>query len=1244
MANFGGMDLTNPINRIRAGMAAVCANVRAYLKGGFALRNPLTAALYTLAAAVHTIRRLNDSTPNGPASGYSIINGAGTVVSLWNTTAGVVNVAAGVSGNPMSFVPFRPNTSPQPWMYIGDSAPAGNVTLATQYLISGTPVSFVSSGMMKVRSDGLVYKMGIKEPQLAPLVSTANSSVTKTGTLKATAIPWTNYSGANSAYNYGETNGYPKPSPDGTAPYIVDCANASFITINSITGSATINGGTKTPTSSGPVTSTYPAYYIMAAGTGVTPPSSATVITGCFTDGAGNVIAAGAAPLYVPSVVDVGAAIGVSNGIQVPSGAQVFQIGIDSSGNTFSSNSGSFAISVTVTTNALPTVTSILGSLTAYYWGDSPTSGPVGAYIWKNPDDSGGGGPTRSISDAVGSTTGNSFIFDCSFGSAASPPLAAGIPGLPGVGTDALAMQWTVLSPESVAIGSNAVFAAPITVPSYNVNNTEFANFNFCLTGQIYFPASGNYTLVLTSHQSCMWGIGGGVTLVSATATGSGEGSGVSLSDYGQTITVVGKYPLLPRQVYANGTSGTYSRVSAVVNAPAAGIYPIEIDYDYWYDKPSTPGRILLLMASPTPTATPTIIPPLPIGVREETQYRYVYRSDATGAQSNPSPESAVESVPVTSNTITSAWSPDPQVNWVDYYRIDSATSDFTYVNTGPNDGLGGTVAGVTFNTSVTDSLSDTELGTQLLDYSNFEPFPNTDLPQRGTCSVSGGVITWLSGGAVGGTQQGFNMAWLAGTTILIGSPTSLAYVMIARPTPAAFQNSYLYPMGFVILDPAYHYQQVTVSGTSQSTGTPSWNDAGGTTTSGGATFQDQGLIFNGNGYATQITIPGVPDGTSLAYQIPEPALAAVPVAYLWGPSDNIPFTLGCTGSDGTLRWCAGNNLDSAPDTNQQDLTDPSEALVNGILTGGKSIVFTIKRAIAVVPNFFNALATAQGTTGSTWSVKTTSINRGLFIPRCLCVSGGGLLYFRVDDGIHVSPSGLESKSITDETLYPLFAHEGSAPVAISRNGITVYPPDDSLPNKQKFTYQNGYMYWDYQGTDGNPHTLVFDEAAMGWILDSTTPAATVHAANEGESTQGIIVGCADFSVRQMASTRTETVTGTVLTPAIGSEGFAHIFEITVEYSSHATVTLSFIAADSGNGSYGPNSITLPSTGGTPTKYDTKVSANKFKWLQMQFQSTDHDLQVYLEGCIADMKPWGSSEPFQAVQMFGESGGGGAEK
>ena len=1212
----------------------MAVNVRAYTGGGVTFRNLLTNAILTLGAAVHTIRRVNDATnPTALPAGYIYISGAAATL-----YAGATPVATGFSTNPFSLIPFRPNASPQVWCYEADSAQQGNVTLTTKYLSNGAASTFVTNGMNKVRSDKLVYKMGIKEPQLAPVVSTTNTGVTTSGTLLATAIPWTNYLGANSSWNYGESTGYPDPTPDGSAPYIVDVENTNTVTISALalSGTVVINGVTNpvlTAQASSRVTSGapgYPGQFIQIIGSGAHP-TTASYVVGAFTDGAGNVIPAGVAPLFIPNIVDVGLAFATSTPIPVPFGAVAFQIGISSNGETFSANSGNISITTIVTTNALPTVTSILGNLTAYYFGDSPTSGPVSAYIWKNPDDPSGSGPTRSTSNADGSTTGNSFIFDATF--------TAGIPALPGIGDPTVPMEWTILTPESVASGSNAVFAAPIT--STYPTNTSYSNFNFCLTGSIYFPQAGNYTFVLTSHDDCIWGIGGGVTLVSATESGSGEGGGTSISGSGQTITVVGGYPLLPRENYTSGSGGNYAQTTVIVNVPAAGIYPIEIDYDYWYHS----GRILLLDCSPTPGAGATIIPPLPANVRQEVQYRYVYRSSATGAQSNPSPESVAESVPVTANTITSVWSNDPQVDVVDYYRIDSVTASFTYIGTGPNDNNGQPFTSPGTNTPITDSLTDTELGDVLLDYDNFEPFPSIDLPQKGICNVSGGVITWVSGGAIGGTATGFNPRWLAGTTILIGSPTSLAYVLIARPTPAAFQSGATYALNWIILDPSGHYQLVTVAGIAA--GVPTWNDSGGTSVSGGVTFQDKGF-FTPTGFVSQITIPDVPNGTNLVYEIDEPTLAAQPLPYLWGPTDNVNFAFGVGDPlrPGTLYWCQGSNLDAAPDTNQQDVCSPDEPLINGAIAVGLGVLFSIKRGWLILPNFATATATATGTTGSTWTLQESAITRGLFVPRCVCVSGGGLIYFRVDDGIHISPYGSASKSISDNDIFPLFAHEssdttGSQPTPITRNGVTIFPPDDTKPQLQKFSWQNGYMYYDFVGVDGNPHTLVFDEAAMGWVWDITTPPATIHSANEGSSIQGVIVGCADGSIRQMVSAGgTEIITGLVATPATGGRGYGHTGMMVCEYSSTSTVTLTGYVADEGNGSYAPPAITLPSTGGQLTKYFFRPGANKYKLIVWQFSSAV-SFQLNFEGFVCFVRDWGASSPYREIQPFGGAGGAG---
>ena len=244
-----------------------------------------------------------------------------------------------------------------------------------------------------------------------------------------------------------------------------------------------------------------------------------------------------------------------------------------------------------------------------------------------------------------------------------------------------------------------------------------------------------------------------------------------------------------------------------------------------------------------------------------------------------------------------------------------------------------------------------------------------------------------------------------------------------------------------------------------------------------------------------------------------------------------------------------------------------------------------------------------------------------------------------MDDGIHVSPGGLGSESITDGDLYPLFAHEGSTPQSVERNGVTWVPPDDSKPELQQFQYNLGYLYYSYTGLDNLPYTIVFDEAAQGWILDSKNPEASTYASNEGESVQGLYVGCVDNTIRQMASSGSETpLSGKLLTPAIGGQGFMYAQEVTVEYSSNDVVRLDMLAADTNNGSYGPDPIFLPSTNGIIAKTKFLVGANKWKLAWFQFSNVDDPtMKVFTEGFTVRCKNWGTKEPYKQLNPFEET-------
>lgn len=1109
--NFRGADLTSPLNRIPAGHVAMAQNVRAYVEGGFSLRNGLAPSIITVDSSVNSLARMNDTTPEGPPGGFCLIiaTDSGT---LWTYPDPGAAVVTGLSGNPVSIVVMRPNASVRPWGYIGDDAPFPQVTVDSGYHCAG---------MVKVSSTGISRKMGVKEPQQPPIVSTGATSEPFSGTLEANSVPWTNFAGANASYNYSQTT---QPGTGGVAPPFIIAlpTGAQSVTI-SITGTATINGSVHAPGDAAPTGSTFPAHFA----------SAGVIVIGAFTDGAGNVLPppAGAVPFVIP--------VGAGGTFQVPNGAVQLQLGIDSQNAQFPTNVGSFAVSGTVNVSSFGTVPSTVGNVTADVFGDSPHSGQVTSYIWKNPNDT-GSGISRTASAAPVITTNNSWQINTT----------------PGPGNPTTPQQWDTLTSLGAVSGDIPLFASPFPQSAPN-----YTNFNVCLSGSIFFPTGGLHLLSLTYKDQIMLGIGGGITAtyVSGTAPASYSPQG----KLGQTISVAQSLPLV--FVSQDGNLPTSTTVLQI-NVPAGGgIFQFEIDWDYWFHS----GASLVMKIDGN------TIPPLPSGTRTNVSYAYKYRASETGAQSNPSPTSTPTITPVLNNIITPVFSPDPQVDKVDYYRQDQGLPNFTYIGTGPNTNP---------PTPIIDSLSDLAAANNpLMTFDDFEPVPSIDLPHAGVVDVTGGVISLQSG-------DPFDTRWLAGTIILIGAPPPFGQPLV----------------------PQVAYK-----------------------------------LYNRPSSTTQMLIPGVPDGVNLLYNIAEPILAAQPLAYIAGPTDNInyAFGVGDPKRPGTLYWSKGSNLDSWPDTNQMDVTDPGEPLVNVDLASGVGVLFSIKRAWIIYPNFFNALATVTGTSGSTWTLQATAIKRGLFIPRCLKVEGGGRIFFRVDDGISVSRSGSAEVSITDDTLYPLFQHENSAPPQpITRNGVTIFPPDDSKPQKQRFSIQNGYLYYDHIGTDGNPHTWVLDLRTMAWVWDAYSGSKpTAHAPNEGQSQQGTLVGCFDGTVRLMESGAPIVDSGIVISPAIGGQGWMTGYQVTVEYSADSTSLLVFNAADEGNNSYAPNPIILMPTAGQLTKFTTKVSPNKWKLLQAGIHTLDSTLQAYLEGCVIQAKPWGSEGFYEPISLFKPAGGKGGQ-
>ena len=157
---------------------------------------PITgAALYAYPSAPNTIVRLNDTTPNGPASGFVRVIATDSGALYVNGT----EVDSGLSGHPPSICINQPDQSVQPWAYIADSSMATVITSDSQQC----------TGMIKLRSDMLTRKTGIKEPQYPVQVSINVDSSSLWLSLPANTPPWTNIGGVNADYEYSGTDTQP---------------------------------------------------------------------------------------------------------------------------------------------------------------------------------------------------------------------------------------------------------------------------------------------------------------------------------------------------------------------------------------------------------------------------------------------------------------------------------------------------------------------------------------------------------------------------------------------------------------------------------------------------------------------------------------------------------------------------------------------------------------------------------------------------------------------------------------------------------------------------------------------------------------------------------------------------------------------------------------------------------------------------------------------------------------------------
>lgn len=113
MMAIKGLNLMTPPDRMEPGYFPYLHNIRPIQTGATAARHGLTGVSASPGGAIHSLRHMLDS--NGDTQLFA---GSGTSLYRLGTYSAI---DTGFSGEPLSMVPWRPEQSPLPYMYVGDS-------------------------------------------------------------------------------------------------------------------------------------------------------------------------------------------------------------------------------------------------------------------------------------------------------------------------------------------------------------------------------------------------------------------------------------------------------------------------------------------------------------------------------------------------------------------------------------------------------------------------------------------------------------------------------------------------------------------------------------------------------------------------------------------------------------------------------------------------------------------------------------------------------------------------------------------------------------------------------------------------------------------------------------------------------------------------------------------------------------------------------------------------------------------
>ncbi len=267
---------------------------------------------------------------------------------------------------------------------------------------------------------------------------------------------------------------------------------------------------------------------------------------------------------------------------------------------------------------------------------------------------------------------------------------------------------------------------------------------------------------------------------------------------------------------------------------------------------------------------------------------------------------------------------------------------------------------------------------------------------------------------------------------------------------------------------------------------------------------------------------------TSVAWEIPEPFIAAKPLPCMWNLPNGWFFACGDTTNPGRLYFSNKNDPDTTQDSFFLEVSSPSESLQNGFAYNGRCYVFSTERLYEIVE-----VATGQ------FIPRETAVSKGLLYRWAFCV--GPFVWFLSKDGIYETDCGT-AHSISHGELFPLFPKEGILGSAVNGFLAPNMINDSTVAQKFRLSYYDNYLYFNYLDTNSALRTLLYATGTAlqfsmgqyrdfqrGWYPDVYTPGITYHYGEEGDSVHSLLLCGNDVTTGKLYTYGGATDNGTAI-------------------------------------------------------------------------------------------------------------------